>query len=241
MPSQTVSINAPDGGSFSAYLATPEKPGKAPGLVLMQYITGVNKVMRGLADDFAAMGYLCAVPDLFWRQEPGVQLMDDPSKPKPAEQARALELNAGFNNDKAILDLQATIDFLRGHDACSGQVGALGYCLGGRLAFLVASRTDSDCAVGYYGVNIDQYLSEAGNIKTPLMLHIAANDELCSAEAHDAIVGTLGKLSEVTLHEYEGAGHAFALVGGHNYHKEAADLANRRSADFLSRHLTPSA
>jgi carboxymethylenebutenolidase len=237
MPNKTVSINAPDGGSFSAYLSVPEKPGKAPGLVLMQYITGVNKVMRELADNFSAMGYLCVVPDLFWRQEPGVQLMDDPSKPDPSEQARALELNAGFDDEKAVLDLQATIDFLRGHDVCSGLVGALGYCLGGRLALLMATRTDSDCTVGYYGVNIDRYLTEAGNIQTPLMLHIAANDELCSKEARDAIVGTLGKIAEVTLHEYDGVGHAFALVGGHNYHKTSANLANRRSADFLRQHL----
>lgn len=232
-----VDITAGDGGSFKAYVAAPDA-GKAPGLVLMQYICGVNAVMRQLADEFAAEGYLVAVPDLFWRQEPGVELIDDPSQPDPDEQARALELNRGFDDDAATADLQATVSFLRGHEKCTGQVGALGYCLGGRMAYLVAARTDAECSVGYYGVNIDRYLGEAGNISRPLMLHIAGNDELCSDEAHDAIVGALGELAPVTLHEYEGAGHAFALAGGHNYNQGAADSANTRSLEFLSRHLS---
>ncbi len=232
-----VDITAGDGGSFKAYVAAPDA-GKAPGLVLMQYICGVNAVMRGLADEFAAEGYLVAVPDLFWRQEPGVELIDDPSQPDPDEQARALELNQGFDDEAAAADLQATISFLRGHGKCTGQVGALGYCLGGRMAYLTASRTDADCSVGYYGVNIDHYLGEAGNISRPLMLHIAGDDELCSAEAHDAIAGALGELAPVTLHEYDGAGHAFALAGGHNYDQSAANAANARSLEFLSRHLS---
>lgn len=231
-----IDISASDGGTFQAYLASPAA-GKASGLVLMQYICGVNAVMRQLADDFAAEGYLVAVPDLFWRQEAGVELINDPAKPNPDEQARALELNQGFDDEAAAADLQATISYLRGHGKCTGQVGALGYCLGGRMAFLVAARADAECSVGYYGVNIDHYLGEAGNISQPLMLHIAGNDELCSDEAHDAIVDALGGLAPVTLHEYEGAGHAFALVGGHNYDAGAADTANARSLEFLSRHL----
>ncbi len=229
-------ISAQDGGTFNAYLAAPGAE-KAPGLVLMQYICGVNAVMRQLADDFAAEGYLVAVPDLFWRQEPGVELIDDPARPDPDEQARALELNQGFDDEAAAADLQATISFLRGHETCTGQVGALGYCLGGRMAYLTAARTDADCSVGYYGVNVDHYLGESGNISRPLMLHIAGDDELCSAEAHDAIVSALGELAPVTLHEYDGAGHAFALVGGHNYNENAARKANERSDEFLARHL----
>jgi carboxymethylenebutenolidase len=233
MTGSYVDIAAADGGNFKVYVAK-SAADKAPGLVLIQYICGVNAVMRGLADDFASKGYLVAVPDLFWRQEPGIELLNDPSKPNQEEQARALELNQGFDDEAAVSDLQSTITFLRGHENCSGQVGALGYCLGGRTAYLVAARTDADCSVGYYGVNIDHYLAEAGNISIPLMLHIAANDELCSVEAHDEIVGTLEKLSPVTLHEYEGAGHAFALVGGHNYNPVAAALANSRSEAFLA-------
>lgn len=237
MAGTNIDIDATDGGTFTTYLARPIAE-KAPGLVLMQYICGVNKVMRDLANDFAARGYLVAVPDLFWRQEPGVQLNNDPANPIPAEFERSLELNNGFDDNLAVSDLQATISYLRGHQNCSGQVGTLGYCLGGRTAFLTAARTDADCSVGYYGVNIDHYLSEAGNIKKPLMLHIAANDELCSNDAHDAIFTTLEAAATVKLHEYDGAGHAFALVGGHNYNEAAAAAANDRSYVFLSQHLS---
>lgn len=236
MTSRDVQIDSIDGKSFSAYLATPAST-PAPGLVLMQYICGVNKVMRGLADGFAARGYLVAVPDLFWRQEWRVQLIPDPANPSPDEQARALELNAGFVDDTAVHDLSSTIAYLRNHEQCTGRVGALGYCLGGRTAYLVAARTDADCSVGYYGVNIDHYLDEADNISRPLLLHVAANDELCSREAHDAIFETLGAVGNVTLHEYENTGHAFALEGGHNFDAAAARLANERSVAFLSKHL----
>ena len=232
---ETVSIDGPD-SKFDAYLARPaQRP--APGLVLMQYICGVNAVMRRLADEFAGHGYLVACPDLFWRQEPGVQLIQDPSKPDPAEQQRALELNAGFDDAAATADLKAALAWLRARSECTGRVGALGYCLGGRLAFLTAARSDADCSVGYYGVNIDRYLGEAGALSAPLMLHIAGADELCSQEAHDAIIDTLDPLDAVTLHEYRGAGHAFALEGGHNYRADAAALANARSLAFLQQHL----
>ena len=237
MAGEFITLKAHDGGAFGAYLAKPQAD-NAPGLVLMQYICGVNKVMRGLADDFAARGYLVAVPDLFWRQQPSVQLIDDPAQPSPEEQKRALELNAGFDDALATEDLKATLAFVRSHPNASGTAGALGYCLGGRTAFLMAARSEIDCTVGYYGVNIDRYLDEASTIAAPLMLHIAAEDELCSAEAHDAIVAKLAPNPHVTIHEYEGAGHAFALVGGHNFNRAAAELANERSFEFLSRHLS---
>ena len=236
MTAQQANLSAFDGGSFMTYLATPNAA-RAPGLVLIQYICGVNKVMREIADDFAARGFLVAVPDLFWRQEPNIQLNNDPAAVTPEEHARSLELNAGFDDDLAVEDLKTTIAFLRRHPNCSGRVGALGYCLGGRLAYLVASRADCECAVGYYGVNIDQYLDECGNIGLPLMLHIAADDALCSAEAHDAIVGALGEIGRITLHEYDDANHAFALVGGPHYDAGAADRANDRSYSFLKEHL----
>lgn len=236
MSGDMVSIDACDGGSFDAYLASPAKGG-APGLVLMQYICGVNKVMRDLADGFAVQGYLTAVPDLFWRQEPGIQLINDPTNVNPEEQRRSFALNAGFEDNPAVEDLKSTLAYLRNHERGNGKAGALGYCLGGRMAYLMAARSDSDCTVGYYGVNIDHYLEESGAIDRPLMLHIAAEDELCSTEAHDAIVGTLSGLGDVTLHEYTGAGHAFALEGGHNFNADAAALANQRSNNYLATHL----
>ena len=193
--------------------------------------------MRELADGFAASGYLVACPDLFWRQEPNVQLNDDPAKPDSDEFERALKFNAGFDDETGIADLVCTLNHLRAHDDCSGGVGDLGYCLGGRMAFLMATRTDADCSVGYYGYNIQNYLDEAAHITKPLMLNIAGADELCSQADHDKIIARLSPLESVALYEYEDAGHAFALNGGPNYDAAAAEIANQRSLEFLEEHL----
>ncbi len=227
-----VTIRAADGGSFSAYLATP-KSGKGPGIVLIQEIFGVNKVMRDLADGFAAQGYTVMCPDLFWRQEPGVQITDK----SEAEWKKAFQLMQGFNTDKGIDDLKATLATLRKHQACTGKVGSIGYCLGGKLAFLMATRSDSDANVGYYGVGLQDSLGEAKNIKKPLLLHIAEKDQFVPPEAQKKVIEALKGNKLVIIYTYPGADHAFARIGGQHYDKKAADLANQRTAEFLKKHL----
>lgn len=229
-------IQSKDSGSFGAYVAVPAAT-PAPGLVLIQYICGVNRVMRSLADDFARQGYVVAVPDLFWRQEPGVQLIPDPSKPTQAEMQRALALNDAFQDAPAVGDLAATLAHLRAHAACNGRAGTLGYCLGGRMAFLMAADTDVDCAVSYYGVNLDKSLGLAGGIRKPLLLHIAGEDALVPPPARKAIVDALSLRANVTVHVHPGVNHAFALPGGPNWNEAAASAANAESNAFLKRHL----
>ncbi|NEO26021.1 MAG: dienelactone hydrolase family protein, partial [Kamptonema sp. SIO4C4] len=157
--SKEITIQASDGGSFQAYLATPNAD-LAPGVVMIQEIFGVNETMRGLADGYAAAGYLAIVPDLFWRQEAGVQLSDQ----KEADWKRAFELYQGFDEDKGTEDLIATLNTLRLMENCLGRVGTVGFCLGGKLAYLMATRSDADCNVGYYGVGIEKNLDEAETI-----------------------------------------------------------------------------
>jgi carboxymethylenebutenolidase len=227
-----VTIRAADGGSFSGYLAMP-KSGKGPGILVIQEIFGVNKVMRDLTDGLAARGYVALCPDLFWRQAPGIQLTDQ----SEAEWKRAFELYQGFDEAKGVTDLQVTLAYLRQHEACTGKVGSVGYCLGGKLAFLMATRSEADCNVSYYGVGIDKALDEAARITRPLMLHIAEKDEFCPPQAQQAIVSVLGKNSKVTIHTYPGVGHAFARVSGEHYDKAAAETANRRAAEFFKQHL----
>lgn len=227
-----VTIRAADGGSFSAYLATP-KSGKGPGIVLIQEIFGVNKVMRDLADGFAAQGYAVMCPDLFWRQEPNVQITDK----SEAEWKKAFELMQGFNTDKGMDDLKATLATLRKHPACTGKAGAIGYCLGGKLAYLMATRSDSDASVGYYAVGLPDILGEAKNIKKPLLLHIAEKDQFVPPEAQKKVTEALKSNKLVTIYSYPGADHAFARVGGQHYDKKAADQANQRTAEFLKKHL----
>ena len=227
-----VTIKAADRGSFSGYLATPPG-GKGPGILVIQEIFGVNKVMRDLADGFAQHGYVALCPDLFWRQQPGIQLTDKTE----AEWQRAFQLYQGFDEAAGVDDLKASLQHLRHHSACTGKVGTTGYCLGGKLAYLMATRSDADCNVGYYGVGIEKALGEAAAITKPLLLHVAAKDQFCPPEAQAEINAGLGRNSHVTLHTYPGVDHAFARVGGGHYDKAAADLANRRTAEFFTKHL----
>lgn len=227
-----ITITARDGGKFQAYLATPPS-GKGPGVVLIQEIFGVNTHMRALADGLAKQGYTVACPDLFWRQEPGIQLTDRTD----AEWQKAFQLYQGFDEAKGVADLIATLDALRQHSACTGKVGTLGFCLGGKLAYLMATRSNADCNVSYYGVGIEKALDEAKNITRPLILHIAEEDQFVPKDAQAAIKKTVAGNKNVTVHSYPGTDHAFARDGGAHYDKAAADLAGQRTLEFFKRHL----
>lgn len=228
---QDIIINGPD-GPFSGYLAKPDR-GTGPGLVVIQEIFGVNQTMRGLCDWLALEGFQALCPDLFWRLQPGVQL----SAKIEEEMAQAFDLYGKFDIDQGITDIKATIDHLRTLDGATGKAGTVGYCLGGLLAYLAATRTDTDASVGYYGVNIQNHLNEAANIKKPLMLHIAANDQLVPKETQDQILAGLKDYPLITTHQYAGQEHAFARTGGEHYDEQAAMLANQRTRDFFRTHL----
>ncbi|MGH9840676.1 MAG: dienelactone hydrolase family protein [Blastocatellia bacterium] len=228
-------IKSFDGGEFDAYLAIPPS-GRGPGLVLLQEIFGVNRDMRSIADWYAARGFTVVCPDLFWRQEPGIQLTDQTD----AEWQRAFELYKGLDEAKAVDDAGAALKFLRQHPACTGKAGAVGFCLGGKLAYLIATRYEPDCSAGFYGVGIENALAEIANLRGPLMLHIAKLDQYCSAEAQAKIHAALDANPHVTLHDYEGQDHAFARAGGAHYNAAAAELANLRTLEFFARHLSGS-
>lgn len=227
-----ITIKAADGGTFTGYLAKPAS-GTGPGVLVIQEIFGVNAVMRGICDQLAAEGYFALCPDLFWRQEPNVQLTDKTE----AEWDRAFALMQGFNEVKGIDDLIASLNLLRSVEGCTGLVGTVGYCLGGRLAYLMATRSNVDCAVSYYGVGIEKYLNEARAITKPLLMHIAEKDRFVPPEAQEKIKEVLGQNSLVRIHVYPGCDHAFARVGGAHYDKPAADLANQRTSEFFAEHL----
>ena len=231
MPEQNVTVKSRD-GSFSAYLASPVT-GRGPGIVLIQEIFGVNAVMRELADEYAASGFFALVPDLFWRLEPGVRLTDKTD----AEWQRAFGLMKRFDANKGVEDIQAAISHLRGAQGCTGKVGAVGYCLGGFLAYLTAVRTDSDASVGYYGMNIQNFLAEAAGMKKPLMLHVAGKDEYHPPEAQKQVSDGLAGNRLVTIHVYPEMGHAFARPGGAHFDRANAQLANSRTITFFRQHL----
>src|SRR5256885_12148992 len=221
-----------DGGEFDAYMALPAS-GYGPGIVVLQEIFGVNEYMRTVCDWYASRGFVAICPDLFWRQEPGIRLTDR----SEAEWQRAFVLYQGLDEVKAVEDSAAAVEFLRKHAACSGRVGAVGFCLGGKLAWLLAVRFKPDCAVGYYGVGIEKALNEASNLSAPLMLHIACLDKYCPPEARQQIHATLDSNPLATIHEYPEQDHAFGRPGGEHYDARAAELAHLRTLEFFVRHL----
>ncbi len=225
-------IRAADGGSFAAYVATP-KTGTGPGIVVIQEIFGVNAWLRSVADRWAAQGYVAMAPDLFWRIKPGVQLDADSED----DFKKAVGYMQRFDEAKGIADLAASLAALRHHPACSGKAGSLGYCLGGRLAFLMACRSDADANAGYYAVNLPAMLGEAGKIRQPLLLHIAENDKFVPPPAQAQIKQTLAGNSLVTIHSYPGADHGFARNGSHAFNAASAELADSRTAEFFRRAL----
>lgn len=230
---KTIRIEAHDGGDFSAYVAYPETDLPAPGVVVIQEIFGVNANMRAVCDNLAMAGFTALCPDLFWRQEPDIQLTDK----SEAEWARAFELYKGFNVDLGIEDLKSAVARLRHDDNCTKKVGTMGYCLGGKLAYLMAARSDADCNVSYYGVGIQDMLDEGKNIKHPFLMHIAEKDKFVPIPAQQKILGALNKHRHVEIHVYPDVDHAFARIEGQHYDKEAAHMANSRTADFLASHL----
>lgn len=229
--SETLSITTPD-GAFSAYVARPAAA-SAPAVVVIQEIFGVNRVMRDICDGLAAEGFLAICPDLFWRIEPGIDITDK----SEAEWKRAFELYNAFDVDAGVSDIAATIAAARTLPGASGKVGAVGYCLGGLLAFLTATRTDADASVSYYGIGIEKHLAETEKLARPLLLHVAELDQFVPPEARKMILDGLKDHPQIEIHTYAGRDHAFAREGGEHYDAADAAKANGRSLTFFKTHL----
>lgn len=229
----TIRIETLEGeGGFDAYVAEPDGPARAA-IVVVQEIFGINEGIRRKCDHWAGKGYLALAPDLFWRLEPGVQL--DPDVPE--EFSRALGLMGRFDQDQGVSDIEATIRAARARLGDGGKVGVVGYCLGGRLAYMAAARTDSDASVGYYAVGLPDILHEKNAIARPLMLHIAGADHFVDESAQRAMHEALDDHPKVSLHDYPGEDHGFATEMGKRRSDEAARLADGRTEKFFARHL----
>ena len=231
--SETVDIETLSGqDSFRAYVARPAGTPKAA-IIVIQEIFGVNAGIRRKCDRLAEEGYLAVAPDLFWRLEPGIEL-DPDIEP---EFQLALDWMGKFNQDQGIRDIEATIHHIRRKEGVE-KVGCVGYCLGGRLAYMTAARTDVNASVGYYGVGIDGLLGEKHAIAHPLMLHIPTEDGFVDKATQKAMHEGLDDHPRVTLHDYEGLDHGFATEFGKRRDEDAANLADSRTSTFFAEHLT---
>ena len=233
MSGSFVTVKSSDGGSFKAYVAKPAK-GSGPGLVLCQEIFGVNKHIRDLADLYAEEGYVVIAPDLFWRLKPGIELGGT-----DADLPEAFGYYQKFDVAKSIDDIAATVKALRALPECKGKVGAIGFCLGGKLAYLAAARAGVDCAVSYYGVGIEADLGDAKAIKVPMVLHFAGEDKFVPAAAVEQIRAAFAGRTDVEIYVYPGVDHAFNNPGRPSYNKPAAMMAHSRSMAMTRRVMGP--
>jgi carboxymethylenebutenolidase len=217
--------------SFEAYVAEPAGTPRAA-IVVIQEIFGINQGIRRKCDRLAADGYLALAPDLFWRLQPGIQL--DPDLPEQFQQA--LDYMGKFNQGGGIRDIEATIRAARARLG-GGKVGVVGYCLGGRLAYMTAARTDVDASVGYYGVGLDGLLGEKHGIAHPLLLHIPEEDHFVDKGAQARIHAGLDDHPRVTIFDYPGVDHGFATEMGKRRSEKSAQLADERTAEFFAETL----
>ncbi|HZC58319.1 MAG TPA: dienelactone hydrolase family protein [Xanthobacteraceae bacterium] len=231
MQAKKVKVRLRD-GEMGAYLAIPHGTPRGAIIAIME-IWGVNATMRHHAHEFAQAGFVCLVPDLFWRQEAGVELSDG----NPDDIKKAFDLYYEFDYDLGVRDMEDIHKYLRGLPECNGKVGAVGYCLGGKLCYLMCCRTEIDCAIAYYGTYIEHRIKEAKNLHRPFMLHMALKDRWVQAEVNELLERRLSPNPLVTIHKYPGADHAFARHGGKTYSKPEADRALALSLDFFKSHL----
>lgn len=220
------------GGTMDAYLAVPPA-GRGPGLLLLQEIFGVNAHIRAVAEQYALAGFCVIAPDLFWRQGQRIELGY-----VGEERERALALMRTVVRDEVVADMNATLGVLRARPECAERVGALGYCMGGRLAFTAAALCGVDAAVCYYGGGIATQLELAPKIGCPVQFHHAEQDVSIGPEAVAAVQAAMAAspaAATAEFHHYAGAQHGFNCWARAAYHPASAALALGRSLTHLAR------
>jgi carboxymethylenebutenolidase len=219
-------------GEFAAYIARPTAL-PAPAVVVLQELFGVNADIRKTCDELAEKGFIAVAPDLFWRQEPGVDL----GVTSEADWQHGLRLYQAFDRDKGVEDIKDTIATAAALPDCTGRVAVLGYCLGALMTFLTAVRSRVDAAVAYHGGDTEKYLGEVDGLRALLLMHLAEEDEFISKSAQAKIKTALASKPNTTVYSYPGQSHAFARHNGMHCNAAAATLANRRTSEFLHQQL----
>ena len=219
-------------GAFAAYIARP-KTVPAAAVIVLQELFGVNADIRKHCDELAEQGFLAVAPDLFWRQEPGVDL----TVTSEGDWQHGLRLYQAYDRDAGARDVKDTANAVAKLPECIGKVAVLGFCLGGLMTFLTAVRYGVDAAVVYHGGDTEKYLGEVNGLNAPLLMHLAEEDEFISKPAQAEIKAALARKSKATIYSYPGQHHAFARHNGTHYNAAAAALANGRTSEFLHQQL----
>jgi carboxymethylenebutenolidase len=216
-----------------AYLAMPPGQPRAGGVVLIHEIFGLNKSMRATADRFAEAGFLTICPDLTWQLGKLEEL--EPGSEQALEEGR--RRMAQLTDDQMLHDIKAAVLHLREMEECNGRVATVGFCMGGRLAWLMGCRGDTQANVAYYGTGIDRHLGECAKLSRSFMMHIGEKDPFIPAETRERIRERLCPVAGMSIHTYPEVGHGFARPGATGAEAQAAELANQRTVDFLNLNL----
>ncbi len=219
-------------GNFDAYIARPNAS-PAPAVVVLQELFGVNADIRKTCDKLAEQDFVAVAPDLFWRQEPGVDL----SVTSEPDWQHGLRLYQAYDRDAGARDVKDTADVVCTLAECTGKVAVLGYCLGGLMTFLMAARYRVDAAVAYHGGDTEKHLGEVNRLDAPLLMHLAEEDEFISQTAQAEIKTALATKPNATVYSYPGQRHGFARHNGTHYDAAAAALSNARTREFLRQQL----
>lgn len=231
MTSRTISIAATDGsGSFDTYL-TGLTNAQAPAIVLLHEIYGVTGWVTETADLFSGRGYRVAAPEMFWRLKPGFTA----DHRDPRSRDKGLRYRGMIDRDKAVDDISALIAHLKSMPGHNGNIGVTGFCMGGTLTYLAATRLKIDAAVAYYGTQIHEHLDEVSKISCPMVLHMGDKDDHVPEEIAVTIRDALAGQPDVTIHRYD-AGHAFCNTHRtHQYQKEQSDISHARTFKLFDR------
>jgi carboxymethylenebutenolidase len=219
-------------GKFNAYIARPTAL-PAPAIVVLHEVFGVNADIRKTCGELAEEGFIAVAPDLFWRQEPGVDLGVN-SEP---DWQHGLRLYQAYDRDVGVGDVRDTLDAVARLPDCTGKLAVQGYCFGALMTFLTAVRCRVNAGVAYHGADTEKYLGEVDNLHAPLLMHLGEEDEFISKAAQVKIKTALAVKPNATVYSYPGQHHAFARHNGAHYDAAAAALASGRTAEFLHRHL----
>jgi carboxymethylenebutenolidase len=216
-----------NGRPFDAYLSRPPT-GRAPGVLVLHDMFGLNEPIRAVADHYAGLGYAALVPNLFWRSQiPEALSYDDDQHPIAWDRLKALDLGV------ICADMRVAIGWLRAQPFSAGKVAAIGFCGGGRFAFLAAVRCGVDGAASLYGLGISEHVSEIGNARGPVQLHYGLQDRHIPRLEIDAVAAGVRGRPSVELFLYPQAGHSFANPVRPTYDAAATRLAATRIEQML--------
>ncbi len=218
MPSTDITYTTRANENFTGYLATPDGDDKAPGILLITAIFGIDDEMKELSDAWARDGFIVSVPDIFWRVMPG----------PTADMEKAFARYEAFDFDSGMADVEDLMKDLRGNPRCNGKVGVLGFCFGGRYAHLAGARLGADGAGAYHGTMIGQHMDEVDKVKCPVSFHFGDQDPVVPMDEVEAIKAGYASHANADIGVYAGAGHNFSMPYKDGY--DAAAAATSRAA-----------